>query len=90
LVIDILGIIQTKHFSFEMIDFITSHPLYIPFLVFNTLVVYEVVKNLRGGDKGKNDDDDNDGGIYVDDDPVLDLPPGVTLPTPSREPVLSD
>jgi hypothetical protein len=76
-----------------MIEYIQAHPLYIPFLVFNALVIYEIYKTMIGNDKGKNDDDDNDndGGILVgDDDPVLDLPPGVTLPVSPKEPVLSE
>lgn len=33
-----------------------------------------------GNDQGR-DDDDQDGGISNNDNPVLDLPPGVGLPT---------
>jgi hypothetical protein len=40
-------------------------------------------------DNGKNDDDD-EGGILANNNPVLDLPPGVTLPISSKEPVLND
>jgi hypothetical protein len=75
-----------------MIEYIQSHPLYIPFLVFNALVIYEIYKTMAGKNKGKDDDDDNnDGGILVgNDDPILDLPPGVTLPVSPKEPVLSE
>jgi len=47
---------------------------------------------MAGKNKGKDDEDDNnDGGILVgDDDPILDLPPGVTLPVSPKEPVLSE
>ncbi|MCR9249835.1 MAG: hypothetical protein NXI20_05400 [bacterium] len=31
--------------------------------------------------KGPSSDDDDDGGISVPQNPILDLPPGVTLPT---------
>lgn len=74
-----------------MLDFITSHPLYIPFLVINGLIIYEVIKIVRNRDNGEDDDDNNnDGGSNELDDPVLDLPPGVTLPVSPKEPVFSE
>ena len=43
------------------------------FLVIRTIIH---VFNERGGDN----DDDDDGGVQYPNDPVLDLPPGVSLP----------
>jgi len=71
-----------------MQDFFTSHPLYIPFLVLNAYVIYKVIKDLLPNDQ-QNDDDDN-GGIHVHDEPILDLPPGVTLSTPTKDLVLNE
>ncbi len=72
-----------------MVDYITSHPLYIPFIILNGFIIYKIIKTVLGDDKGKNDDD-NDGGIFTNDHPILDLPPGVSLPISSEEPVLND
>jgi hypothetical protein len=71
-----------------MLDFITSHPLYIPFVIINALVLYKIIRDVRSNDKGRYDDED--GGVYINDEPVLDLPPGVTLPVSPKEPVLSE
>jgi hypothetical protein len=72
-----------------MINFITSHPLYIPFIVLNAVIIYKIIKYVLSDVKEKNDDDDEDGGIYGSDKPILDLPPGVTLPISSKETVLN-
>lgn len=72
-----------------MLDFIKSYPLYIPFIILNILIIYKVVKDVLNDDEGKNDEDDDDGGMSVSDKPVLDLPPGVTLPISPKEPVLN-
>lgn len=71
-----------------MIEYITAHPMYIPFLIGNALIIYEVIKIVRKD--GDDNNDDGDGGILLDDDPTLDLPPGVTLPVSPKEPVLAD
>lgn len=66
-----------------MLDYILSHPLYIPFLILNIFIIYKVIKIYVI--EGRDDNDDEDGGIPENDDPVLDLPPGVAPPseTPS-------
>lgn len=66
-----------------MLDYILSHPLYIPFLILNIFIIYKVIKIYVI--EGRDDNDDEDGGIPETDDPVLDLPPGVAPPseTPS-------
>ncbi|TVP44484.1 MAG: hypothetical protein EA341_16690 [Mongoliibacter sp.] len=61
-----------------MLDYILAHPLYIPFLILNIFIIYKVIKIYVCEDQGNNDDDD--GGIPDNDDPVLDLPPGVGSP----------
>ncbi|MFN3999164.1 hypothetical protein [Algoriphagus sp.] len=68
-----------------MLDFIVSHPLYIPFIILNIYIIYKVIKMVLINDQEKNDEDDN-GGISDDNNPILDLPPGVELP--AREPSL--
>ncbi|MBC7655327.1 MAG: hypothetical protein H7098_12755 [Oligoflexus sp.] len=73
-----------------MIEFITSHTLYIPFITLNVIIIYKIIKNVLRDDNRKNDDDDDEGGILANNNPVLDLPPGVTLPISSKEPVLND
>ena len=72
-----------------MLDLLTTYPLYIPFLIVNIYIIYKVIKDVLNGKKGKNDDDDN-GGLLANDQPILDLPPGVTLPLAPKEPVLND
>ncbi|UJP66170.1 hypothetical protein [Mongoliitalea daihaiensis] len=69
-----------------MRDYILSHPLYIPFVLLNIFIIYQVIKLYVCEDK-RNDDDD-EGGSSFNDDPILDLPPGVGLPT--KEPSLKD
>ncbi len=74
-----------------MLDFIISHLLYIPFIVLNVFIIYKIIKDVLKDDKGKNDDDDDDdGGIFGSDKPVLDLPPGVSLPIASKDLVLNE
>lgn len=69
-----------------MLDYIIAHPLYIPFIILNIYIIYKVIKMVINNDQ-ESDDDDQDGGISDDDNPVLDLPPGVGLP--SKESILS-
>ena len=70
-----------------MLDYIISHPLYIPFTIFNGFIIYKIIKTVLVKDKGKNDED---GGIFADDYPILDLPPGVTLSNSPKETVVND
>lgn len=70
-----------------MFEYLISHPLYIPFIILNIFIICKVIKMVMGSDRDKNDDDDSDGGISDNDNPVLDLPPGVGLP--SKESTLS-
>jgi hypothetical protein len=44
---------------------------------------------VLNGEKGNNDDDDN-GGVLANDQPILDLPPGVSLPVSPKEAVLNE
>lgn len=67
-----------------MLDHIIAHPLYIPFIIANIYIIYKVIRLVLKNDEEKNDDD-RDGGITYDNDPVLDLPPGVLLPSQSPE-----
>jgi len=70
-----------------MLDFIKSYPLYIPFIVLNVFIIYKVIKDVLNDEQEKNGDDE-DGGVFSSDIPVLDLPPGVSLPISPKEPVL--
>jgi hypothetical protein len=72
-----------------MLDYIISHPLYIPFTIFNSYIIYKIIKTVLVKDKDKNDDDE-DGGIFANDFPKLDLPPGVTLSNSPKETVIND
>ena len=73
-----------------MLHFITSHPLYIPFILLNAFIIYKVIKEVLSDEKGNDDDEYDDGGIFLDDGPNLDLPPGVTLPLSPKELVLNE
>jgi hypothetical protein len=66
-----------------------KHPYYIPFIIFNVWIIYRIIKMVineedqdNGDDRG---DEDDDGGVDVNDDPDLDLPPGVSLPRDTPE-----
>jgi hypothetical protein len=72
-----------------MLDYIISHPLYIPFTIFNSFIIYKIIKTVLVKDKDKNDDDD-EGGIPRNDLPKLDLPPGVTLSNSPKESVFNN
>ena len=62
-----------------MLKFLLQYPLYIPFVIINIWIIYKLVKEVLNKDNDK--DDPNDGGIPANnDDPDLDLPPGVSLP----------
>lgn len=52
-----------------------------------TIIIITIWYAIREKNNGKDNDDDDDGGIYPDD-PILDLPPGVSLPVNSPDPVL--
>lgn len=76
-----------KYRSFNlMVDYIIDHPLYIPFIILNIYIIYKLIRVVLGKDQGHNDNDD-DGGLSDNDNPQLDLPPGVILPVPDNEPV---
>jgi hypothetical protein len=50
------------------------------------VLVSKLLVRYLGNSPGNRDDDEDDGGISIDD-PVLDLPPGVTLPVEDRDSV---
>ncbi|MEM9327152.1 MAG: hypothetical protein AAGA85_15900, partial [Bacteroidota bacterium] len=68
-----------------MIKFVTTHPdyLFLMFLIF--FVVIKVIIQIINSDDGRSSGDDSDGGI-LEPDPVLDLPPGVSLPIDRKTP----
>jgi len=72
-----------------MLEYIISHPLYIPFTIFNSYIIYKIIKTVLVKDKNQNDED-NDGSIFDEDFPKLDLPPGVTLSNSPKETALND
>ncbi|MEM6643583.1 MAG: hypothetical protein AAF616_11440 [Bacteroidota bacterium] len=66
-------------------EFLDAHPFYLMFIIINLAIIYLVVKMvIFKKDDDDEEDDDDEGGIG-DDDPVLDLPPGVTLPKEPSE-----
>ena len=73
-----------------MIDFLSEHLFYIPFIIFNIWVIYKVIKIFVYDEEDEDDtnnDEDDDGGITIDD-PDIDLPPGVSLPSKPKDLVL--
>lgn len=68
-----------------VLEFLGRHPYYIPFIIFNSYVIYRVIMEVIRG--GRDDRDQGDGGGESDppDDPILDLPPGVVLPKDQPE-----
>ncbi|MDP2042812.1 MAG: hypothetical protein Q8S14_17935 [Algoriphagus sp.] len=68
-----------------MLDYILSHPLYIPFIIFNIYLIYKVIRYVLDNNEG-----DENGGGSKNDNPVLDLPPGVTLPVSDKETILNE
>jgi len=61
-----------------MIDFIYQHPDYLFFLFLCLFFLYKVFLTIIGNNR---DEDDNDGGDNeLPEDPILDLPPGVSMP----------
>lgn len=67
-----------------MLDFIQKHPDYLLMLGLLVFLVIRVIKVVINIDKNDGDDTDGDGGI-TSQDPILDLPPGVSLPSDPRE-----
>ncbi len=71
-----------------MVEFVYNHPDYVFFvfliLFLITKVILDIIKSNNHGNEDMGDDDD--GGVYPDD-PILDLPPGVTLPKEEPEAV---
>ncbi len=68
-----------------MFSYISSHPDYIIVLLLSVFLVVKVIIMALKEDGNDNDEDDSDGGIG-DHEPVLDLPPGVSLPVDSPKP----
>lgn len=56
--------------------------IFILFLADAAWVIFHILRN-RGNDHR---DSDDDGGVYEDFEPFLDLPPGVSLPVDGPEP----
>lgn len=65
-------------------EFLDAYPFYLLFLIINVLIIYLVFKKILFGNDDDDKDDDDEGGISYDD-PILDLPPGVTLPKEPSE-----
>ena len=72
-----------------LINFIERHPLYACFIIVNIWLVIHVIRELVYKKDDEDDqDDDSDDGIDNEDDPVIDLPPGITLPDEPEEVLL--
>ncbi len=73
-----------------MIEFLQRHPDY---LLLFFLILFAIIKVMisivQADDHDTSNDDDDSGGI-LEPDPILDLPPGVSLPTNKRSPELVD
>lgn len=67
-----------------MIDFVQNNPDYFIFLSLLMFLVYKVIREILDIDEYEDDDQDDDGGI-LNPDPILDLPPGVSLPSSHPE-----
>lgn len=76
-------------FFIHMLDYISSNPLYIPFIIFNIYLIYKVIRYVLDNNQDNNEGDENGGGSK-NDKPVLDLPPGVTLPVSDKEAILKE
>ena len=72
-----------------MLDFIIEYSGYVLLFIINTLIIVRILLNMRG--RGGNNDGGG-GGEFWPEDPVLDLPPGVVLPSdaPKKEMLLQD
>ena len=57
--------------------------------IYGTLMCFIIVNYWRRK-RGSNNDDDDDGGITVPKNPILDLPPGVCLPSGPRVKIKED
>lgn len=72
-----------------VVEYILANPSYIIVFVASMLAVallfFKIQKEMRE-DEDDDEQDDGDGGIILDSDPDLDLPPGVTLPVDDRTP----
>jgi hypothetical protein len=67
-----------------MLEFIKSNPEYLLILIVHIIVVFKVLVHIKNADENGNDDDEG-GGEKAPDFPVLDLPPGVSLPKSRRD-----
>lgn len=65
-----------------MIEFIKNSPEYLIVLGVCIFLVFKIMKIIFSLDENEEDNQGDDGGIS-NPDPVLDLPPGVSLPEPS-------
>jgi len=63
-----------------MHDYILDNPMYLLFLLVNVLVIYKVIQLSLREDQDDDDEENGEGGISGNDDPDLDLPPGVAPP----------
>lgn len=63
-----------------------KNPLISLLIIATFVAISKVLLRIWKGDSNNSDDDDQDGGISFDE-PILDLPPGVTLPVDDKEPV---
>ena len=63
-----------------MIDFIYQHPDYLFFLFLCLFFLYKVVLSINNNNQDEDDSDDDGGSGELPEDPILDLPPGVSMP----------
>lgn len=66
-----------------MVEFALNHPDYLLIMFLCFFLVVKVIVHITNEKPGA-DSDDNDGGVQ-NNDPILDLPPGVSLPVNEPE-----
>ncbi len=69
-------------------DYINTHPLYFTLVLGSLLLVIYVIKRIisdTGNDSSDSDEGGGPGNGRSPDDPILDLPPGVSLPVEQEE-----
>ncbi len=67
-----------------LLEYLMNHPMYLIFLVLNAWVIWRIVRVSTRNSDDEDSDKGNDGNVPLDD-PILDLPPGITLPVPEED-----
>jgi hypothetical protein len=68
-----------------MVQFLITNPLFVLLSMGMLVIISKFVVRFFGDNPNGSDNDEDDGGMNIED-PVLDLPPGVSLPVDEHEP----